>query len=127
MSIDLQWNRIDEYRYKQTLSHQDVINLEHIFQNILKYHQSNECHEKAGYSKSFPRYLEKMSDTRNKNILDQLTQHLHAREYQLDKLRNIIYERRKIIQRECTHEWEYDTTERDERSRHICHKCDAFR
>ena len=127
MSMDLFWDTVDELRHKESLSNQDVVDLEHAFQNILRHHKSNECHKHLGYSEYFPRYLENMSDIENPTILKQLTQHLCAREKQLFMLRNNICERRRVIESKCIHDWQYDTTERDARSRYICFKCNAFR
>ena len=127
MSISLFWDTVDELHHKESLSNQDVIDLEHAFQNILKHHKTNECHKHFCYSLSFPRYLEKMSDASNPTILRDLKQHMYAREHQLYNLRKIISERGEAIESICDHEWEYDTAERDERSRYVCTKCNAFR
>lgn len=127
MSMSLFWDTVDELRHKESLSIQDVVDLEHAFQNILRHHKSNECHKHLGYSEYFPRYLEKMSDASNPAILYNLRKHMHARQRQCFDLQKIISEREKIIQSNCDHEWEYDTTERDERSRYVCTKCNSFR
>tara|TARA_B110000908_G_C10249857_1_gene451270 strand:- start:919 stop:1302 length:384 start_codon:yes stop_codon:yes gene_type:complete len=127
MSLDIFWETVDLFRKKESFEKQDVIDLEHAFQNILNHHKTNECHKHLGYSQSFPRYLEKMSDASNPTILKDLKQHMYAREHQLYGLRKIISKRREAIETICDHKWQYDTTERDERSRYTCVKCNAFR
>lgn len=127
MSLDRFWNTVDIFRKSESLSSQDVRDVDHAFQNILKYHKSNDCHQQAGYSQYFPRYLEKLSDVENPNILKQLIHHKYVREYQLEKLRNIIFDRRKAVESMCNHDWQHDPTERDDRSRYACIKCNAFR
>lgn len=124
--MDEHWDFIQNFQSMEKTP-ENVIYLEWAMNNILEHLSSNKHHLKAGYSESFPRYLESKKDLTNKNIYNQLRQHYFAREKQLVKLRQLIEEREDAIQNNCQHIWELDTCARDHKNYYKCATCKRYR
>lgn len=121
------WNTIDLFRCIESPEPHDIIDLDKAMMKVLASLQCEKHSEDCGYSIRFPRYKTKYPDFSVKEEISALEQHYWARERQLRKLEHIIKEKKRVLQKNCDHEWERDWNDRGHRSHHECKKCGAYR
>ena len=109
---------IQSIQHAQTPS--DVIRLERIMNSYLNQLKTKHHHRQQGWSEARGRWH------RNENI-NKLQQYYWKTLRDCDDVKEAIDNKRDKIQRECTHKWEYDPTDRDERTRYICALCGKWR
>ena len=121
------WNTIDLFRCIESPEPHDIVDLDIAKMQVLASLQCEKHSEDCGYSVRFPRYQTKYPDFSAKDEIRALEQHFWVRERQLRKLERTIKEKKRVLQKNCDHEWERDWNDRGHRSHYDCKKCGAYR
>ena len=101
----------------------DVVTLEKMMNNYLDTLNSDQVHAEMDYGPRFRRY--KIPQTNEE--FKQFHQYYLCLRWELDKMEEILQEKRTEFENKCTHNWVKDWDNRDERSRWKCTKCTKFR
>jgi len=75
----------------------------------------------------YPRYQNSYPGRSPQEELSILQDHYRERCRDLSKLKRLIEEKQRAIERACAHKWQYDETSRDHRSRYVCMICGTDR
>ena len=98
----------------------DIIRLEKLMTSYLNQLQTNHHHHHQGWSEAMSRWHPNLS-------LHKLEQSYWSRLKDSDNLKCAIDTKRDENQRVCIHKWEYDPSDRDERTRYTCAHCGKWR
>lgn len=97
-----------------------VIELERQMLQYIRTLNSDKIHAAAGWSKFQRRWH---ADTPINRLRTQYWSLLHH----CDHLKHTIEQKQEEFEKNCTHVWAYDHTNRDERSRYLCTTCGKSR
>ena len=105
---------------KNASTSEDVVRLEKIMKSYLNQLQTTYHHRQHGWSDDLGRWHPDES-------LKKLQNYYYKTLLYSNNVKHIIDKKREKIQRKCAHEWQYDPTDRDERTHYICIHCKKWR
>lgn len=127
VNMDGLLEKLDEYLASE-LSDSDMVHLESVLLKRLDDAGSQQAYGRLGFSKRLMRFHLEHNGGTTPTIEWQILRSFHGN-YSIytNKLERMLSRQHDTMQRQCEHEWEYDASSRDHRSRYTCTQCGAYR
>ncbi len=127
MSVKDEWQTLNEFQSMVNPTGDQIMGVDIAMMLILKSHCVEKHAKNVGYSVRYPRYQNSYPGRSPQEELSILQDHYRERCRDLSKLKRLIEEKQRAIERACAHKWQYDETSRDHRSRYVCMICGTDR